>query len=896
MAGNITGDQNPQVGKTYSYVVKPSILSFGLKGEYEWYIYKKQKTGLWKDITVKPKTGQKVTYKFGEIALGIEFQMKVYETKKGILPGLPDTKELAGTLPIIPTSSKVPKIDKVVLFNRGAKDINKASYLDTLIAQAHCIAMFNKEIEFHLWEDDAPGKGHNPVINTNNRHTRSYKARVHANGIAEVQIPLMSDEKILRQIANQFMMKGDRDEGANHEYYITATYSEKILGASQVNVEVINPDYKGQPQNQSKPQKDTPKFPAGNGPMQRDPKGNIIEAVFIDDTGKELSKVAVGDKVRIRIHSKNMVGKHIQYVIWEYDATSNDEVYRSGMIKIPADVCDTSGFIITKDIFRKGIDSPISDLDLDKQNYFIEIISKDLSAESQKFEVNSEGLMKVEKVKSAVTVEKQPKAYKGCSGKYCIDKNSPPSELIREINIRLAGFGGNVPTDKFTDRTEKMVKQFQRDYMKVTETGKVCGNVLRAIDEFAIKYPININEGKCPCGQCSGFGNSLFPEQKNNSKISEKNRKYEYPGIHRSLLWVEKAIKFYLSNQEKQNGLKVGLIFSGYRCNANNKKNRRSSTNHMGKALDLHIYKLTDSINTEKNADKVRDLLIKYTNAEYRWEGENVFALEPSSRNRIESEFIATTWVHYDVRTFHLDYLKDEFFAKNNKTANGENIIALANHLGFQNTCTCNNNFLQSNKNEENTNNKSKWSHSEFGNLIAMRESNDDYNKCNQTKGGLKVINNVKVIELRIKEIQDKQSNRDVFAVGRYQLIPNTLNDAITKLGLDINKKLDQEMQDKIFDEYLIKIKRPKIIAYLEAQGSVEDAMYDSAKEWASIGVEEGRRISDKKIKKGKKVISIIKRYAKGGESYYAGDGLNKAHITPEQIKNVLINSKNENK
>ena len=39
-----------------------------------------------------------------------------------------------------------------------------------------------------------------------------------------------------------------------------------------------------------------------------------------------------------------------------------------------------------------------------------------------------------------------------------------------------------------------------------------------------------------------------------------------------------------------------------------------------------------------------------------------------------------------------------------------------------------------------------------------------------------------------------------------------------------------------------------------------------------------------------------IKRYAKGGESYYDGDGLNKAHITPEQIKNALINSKNENK
>lgn len=191
---------------------------------------------------------------------------------------------------------------------------------------------------------------------------------------------------------------------------------------------------------------------------------------------------------------------------------------------------------------------------------------------------------------------------------------------------------------------------------------------------------------------------------------------------------------------------------------------------------------------------------------------------------------------------------------------------------------------------------KKKWSHSEFGNLIAKKESSDDYNKCNQTKGGLKVINNIKVVNLTISEMQEKQKNRDVFAIGRYQLIPTTLNSAILSLSLDTNKKLDEEMQDKIFDEYLIKIKRPNIIAYLEGSGTVEDAMYDSAKEWASIGVEKGRRIKDKKVidKNGKK--TKIARYAQGGESFYADDGLNKAHITPEEIKATLINSKNENK
>ena len=126
--------------------------------------------------------------------------------------------------------------------------------------------------------------------------------------------------------------------------------------------------------------------------------------------------------------------------------------------------------------------------------------------------------------------------------------------------------------------------------------------------------------------------------------------------------------------------------------------------------------------------------------------GKNIFALEPSSRNRIGEEFIATTWVHIDVRTFSLEYLKDEYFVKDNNKVNGENIVVLATRLGFQNTCACNTGFVAQNKNEDKGSSKKyKWSHSEFGNLIAMHESNDDYNKCI----GYKLKN--KLIELLIK-------------------------------------------------------------------------------------------------------------------------------------------------
>jgi muramidase (phage lysozyme) len=216
--------------------------------------------------------------------------------------------------------------------------------------------------------------------------------------------------------------------------------------------------------------------------------------------------------------------------------------------------------------------------------------------------------------------------------------------------------------------------------------------------------------------------------------------------------------------------------------------------------------------------------------------------------------------------------------------------------LKLTNLCSCGG-FKPNNQQKPKEKNKYKWSHSEFGNLIAKKESSDNYNICNKTKGGLKVVNDVDVINTKISDIVKKQKNRDIFAVGRYQLIPATLNAAIESLGLDLSSNLNAEIQDQIFDEYLIKVKRPNIYNYLEKDGDVSDAMYDSAKEWASIGVEKGKRISDKIIKDKKgKIIERIKRYAKDGESYYAGDGLNKAHITPEQIQNALTNSKRINK
>jgi hypothetical protein len=167
------------------------------------------------------------------------------------------------------------------------------------------------------------------------------------------------------------------------------------------------------------------------------------------------------------------------------------------------------------------------------------------------------------------------------------------------------------------------------------------------------------------------------------------------------------------------------------------------------------------------------------------------------------------------------------------------------------------------------------WAHSEFGNLLSHAESKSDYSAYNRTKGGLKSFYKTDLTSKTVGEVMAMQSRRDVFAAGRYQMIPDTLKGGVAALGINKSAKFDSAMQDKLFNEYLVKIKRPEIGKYLSGDGDIHKAMYSWAQEFASAGVEGGRKIS-----KG--------RIARGGESYYAGDGLNKAGISLEKMRAAL--------
>ena len=116
-----------------------------------------------------------------------------------------------------------------------------------------------------------------------------------------------------------------------------------------------------------------------------------------------------------------------------------------------------------------------------------------------------------------------------CSQTSCI-RLGMKGPLIEEINIRLIGFGGSVTSNAllsdFTAETEGAVKQFQRDYMGAPETGKVCGGVLSAIDDFGRKYVVPISAMKCPCNSCQGFGKG----RKDGKSVGFDKAGIEYPG------------------------------------------------------------------------------------------------------------------------------------------------------------------------------------------------------------------------------------------------------------------------------------------------------------------------------------------------------------------------------
>jgi len=226
-------------------------------------------------------------------------------------------------------------------------------------------------------------------------------------------------------------------------------------------------------------------------------------------------------------------------------------------------------------------------------------------------------------------------------------------DAVGELQMRLAGFRGTVPDGSFGPGTELQVVSFQRDVMqRPMPDGKVDKATFDAIESFGQAHAFDLAVMHCPCGHCEGFGQKRFKGlHRSGQPKDERFHRYEYPGIHRMLLWAYMAAIFYCRRQQWELS-----ITSGYRCHEDNLRKGRSSTNHHGKAIDFQRDGVAGGPDQMAASDAVRGLLVSTANAQVGWGAANRKSLEPSN--------IAPTWVHYDVRSYERRYLSDRYFVR----------------------------------------------------------------------------------------------------------------------------------------------------------------------------------------------------------------------------------------
>jgi len=153
-------------------------------------------------------------------------------------------------------------------------------------------------------------------------------------------------------------------------------------------------------------------------------------------------------------------------------------------------------------------------------------------------------------------------------------------------------------------------------------------------------------------------------------------------------------------------------------------------------------------------------------------------------------------------------------------------------------------------------------------NLIGQAESHNNYNAF---FGHVSNTDNPKFTDMTVSEVLDWQRGRKFSAAGKYQFIRKTLNGLRVSGVVKASDIFNEDTQDKLAIELL---KRRKIGQYIS--NSIDDVtfMINLAKEWASLPVPVN--------------MKGHKRSVTAGQSYYAGDGVNKALIGVETVRAAI--------
>ena len=159
-----------------------------------------------------------------------------------------------------------------------------------------------------------------------------------------------------------------------------------------------------------------------------------------------------------------------------------------------------------------------------------------------------------------------------------------------------------------------------------------------------------------------------------------------------------------------------------------------------------------------------------------------------------------------------------------------------------------------------------------LGKLISKGEGGyNSYNRgvAGDAKGAQIDFSQMTVGEVMRRQDLPKNDPDRLFAVGKYQVIPGTMEEAVKSLKIDPNAKFTPQLQERIFADYLIDEKRPSVKAYITGQSNGEQGL-------------------------GKAQLALAQEFAsvadpRTGKSYYDGDsGGNHSSITAKQVETAL--------
>jgi hypothetical protein len=154
--------------------------------------------------------------------------------------------------------------------------------------------------------------------------------------------------------------------------------------------------------------------------------------------------------------------------------------------------------------------------------------------------------------------------------------------------------------------------------------------------------------------------------------------------------------------------------------------------------------------------------------------------------------------------------------------------------------------------------------------LIAKHESGGNYN----ARFGKATNHNPMFTEMTVGQVLDWQRQRGAggfTAVGRYQIIKKTMQGLIESMKLTGSERFGEAMQDKMALQLL---NGRKLGSFLAGKLGVVGFGLAIAQEWASLPVLERTRGAH--------------RMVDAGETYYAGDRVNKAGATVNEVRRVL--------